>query len=656
MSLLNEIEELKPANNRWMKLIYSLFPLCVIIAVLFAFLWMFAIGKVAFVIKGIFTGVPAVISCIFLLFIYKRDVALNDIRVFLSISQNSLTYLFGILYLSSVTVLLLFPGARTWHYFALIVLLYISVLLQILSENSNPSVILVEIFLILLNLTYSVTLNYDLYFGTTDIMPHILLSEMTAASGHVISTSLTDYAFFPLYHIMVASASNLLNIDVKSALFLIAAPIFAITIFFVYYLSQYVSNNRQISLLSSLLFSSSAIVLYYGAYMITRTISFVMFVVLLYLIYSVNFKEDKFPIKVLSVIATIFLILVHNVSLPQFILLMVILLVCEYLVNVGKHISRPFFVFLSVAFVSYWFFVAYLFLQRSISVRLQSRFYDSMILTLEGAESVNEHLINLVGSLDNSVFLFFALIGIGFLLKKYRNNYAAVFGLFALITLVFYIPNPLNTIWQLQVLFRIDRFKLFVSPFMAFVMSYGIYVFWNYLSKSPSKKSYPLVIILLLFSTFVFISSVYSISDSESLVVESAHPYFTAQELKGFEHVKDYIPAGSHIYSDYYTARYFEFPGSTGASENKDLLIYRSYRVDNVSNFDQYKGYIVIRTSEFLRAGLYFSKGGTNAESANYFYKGTTENKLEMENNLKKISKIYSSPVESIFIGGYGVN
>jgi hypothetical protein len=658
MSILNEVKGFNSANNnnKQMKFIYSLFPLCVIFAVLFAFLWMFAVGKFGFVVRGVFTGIPAVISCIIVLFIYKKDMGLSDILIFPSISRNSLIYLFGIFYLGSVSTLLLSQGGRSWYYFIFIVLLYILILLQIFSENSNPSVILAEIFLSLLNLTYSVTLNYDLYFGTTDIMPHILLSEMTAMSGHIVSTSLTDYAYFPLYHIMVAASSLILHMGIKSSLFLITAPIYAITIFFLYYLFLSITQNRQISLLSCLLFSSSSVVLYYGANMITRTMSFVMFVVLLYLLYSVNFKESKLSLKILSVIVVLFLTLVHNVSLPQFVLLLVILLVCESLVNVGSYISKPFFILLNVIFTSYWFFVAYLFVQRGITIRLQSQLWDSMVLTSEGLGNVNEYLINLVGYLDGSVFLFFALIGIGFLLKKHKNNYASVFGLFALFTLIFYIPNPLNTIWQLHVLFRIDRFKLFVSPFMAFVMSYGIYVFWNYLSKSSSKKGYPLFFIFLLFSTFVFVSSVYSISDSESLIVESAHPYFTAPELRGFEHIKCYVPAGSYIYSDYYASRYFYFPRIPGASEENNLSFFRSYRIADVNNFAQYSGYIVIRTREFLRAGLYLSEGGNGVESANYFYRGTSENELEMNRNLNKINKIYSSPAEDIFIGGSRVH
>jgi len=190
---------------------------------------------------------------------------------------------------------------------------------------------------------------------------------------------------------------------------------------------------------------------------------------------------------------------------------------------------------------------------------------------------------------------------------------------------------------------------------MAFVMSYGIYVVWNYLSKSHSKKGAPFFLIILLLSVFVFVSSVYSISDSDSIVADSAHPYFTSQELSGFQHVKNYVPADSYLYSDYYTSRYFYFPRAPGVSEQKDLHYYMSYRIDDVSKLPEYKGYIVIRTKEFLRAGLYLSEGGNTVESANYFYTSSPENKLEMEGSLKKISKIYSSPVQEIFIGGGGI-
>ncbi|RXA19708.1 hypothetical protein EQO05_07590 [Methanosarcina sp. MSH10X1] len=644
-------------NNRLMRLISFLFPLAIIFAVIFTFLWMFAAGKLGYALRGLFTGIPAILSCLFILFIYKKDVSLHDIDVYPSLSTKSLTYLFGILYISSLVVLLLSEGSRPLYYFIFILGLYLSVFLQIFSKKVNPPLILAESFLIATNLIYSVTLNYDFYFGTTDILPHIFLSEVTAMSGHTIPTSLSDYAYFPLYHVLIAETSQLLNISTKTSLFLVTAPIYAITIVFLYYIFNYITNNRQISLLSCVLFSASSVVLYYGTNVITRTMAFIMFIILLYLIYSVNFKKNKLSLKTLSVIVAVFLTLVHNVSLPQLVLLLVLLLASEYIIGNGNYISKPFFILLNVIFTAYWFFVAYVFVQRSLAPRLQSQFLDSIVLTAGGAEVLQESFINLIGLLDKSIFLFFALIGIGFLLKNYRNNYASVLGLFALLTLIFYVPNPLNTIWQFKVLFRVDRFMLFVSPFMAFVMGYGLYIFWNYMAKYSPKKLNSTLVVVLLFSTFVLVSSVFSIGDSDFLGHEAKHEYFTSEELSGFEHVFKYIPTDSSIYTDYFSSRFFYLPLIPASSAEMNISSYDNYRIGDVNKLPQYKGYVVLRTKEFLRSGLYFgSEESTLRDTSNYFYQGLPENQLELESNLAGLDKIYSSPSTDIFIPHQGLN
>lgn len=644
-------------NTRLMRLISFLFPLAIIFAVIFTFLWMFAAGKLAYALRGLFTGIPAILSCLFILFIYKKDVSLHDIDVYPSLSTKSLTYLFGIFYISSLVVLLLSEGSRPPYYFIFILGLYLSVFLQIFSKNVNPPLILVESFLIAANLIYSVTLNYDFYFGTTDILPHIFLSEVTAMSGRTIPTSLSDYAYFPLYHVLIAEASELLNISTKNSLFLVTAPIYAITIIFLYYLFNYITNNRQISLLSCVLFSASSVVLYYGTNVITRTMAFIMFIILLYLVYSVNFKDDKLSLKILSVIVAVFLTLVHNVSLPQLVLLLILLLASEYIIGNGSYISKPFFILLNVIFTAYWFFIAYIFVQRSLAPRLQSQFLDSIVLTAGGAEVLQESLINLVGLLDKSIFLFFALIGIGFLLKNYRNNYASVLGLFALLTLIFYVPNPLNTIWQFKVLFRVDRFMLFVSPFMAFVMGYGLYIFWNYMAKYAPKKINSVLLVILLFSTFIFVSSVFSIGDSDFLGQGARHEYFTSEELSGFEHIFNYVPTNSSIYTDYYSSRFFYLPLIPATSAKMNISSYDNYRIGDVNKIPQYEGYVVLRTKEFLRSGLYFgSEESTLRDTSNYFYQGLPENQLELESNLAGLDKIYTSPSTDIFIPHQGLN
>lgn len=644
-------------NNRLMRLISFLFPLAIIFAVIFTFLWMFATGKFGYAFRGLFTGIPAILSCLFILFIYKKDVSLHDIDIFPSLSTKSLTYLFGIFYISSLVVLLLSQGSRPLCYFVLILGLYLSVFLQIFSKNVNPPLILAESILIAGNLIFSVTLNYDFYVGTTDILSHIFLTKVTAMTGKTIATSLSDYGYFPLYHVFIAEASELLNISIKNSLFLVTAPVYAITIIFLYYLFNYITNNRQISLLSCVLFSASSVVLYYGVNVITRTMAFIMFVVLLYLIYSVNFKKDKLSLKILSVIVAVFLTLVHSVSLPQLIILMILLLASEYMIGNDSYISKPFFILFNVIFTSYWFFEAYIFVQRSLAPRLQSQFLDSIVLTAGGTEVLQESLINLAGLLDKSIFLFFALIGIGFLLKNYKKNYASVLGLFALLTLIFYIPNPLNTIWQLKVLFRVDRFMLFVSPFMAFAMGYGLYIFWNYMGKYSPKKLNPALVVILLFSTFILVSLVFSIGDSDFLGSEAKHEYFTSEELSGFEHVSKYVPVNSSIYTDYYSSRFFFVPFIPSKSAEMNLSSYNNYRIGDVNKIPGYKGYVVLRTKEFLRSGLYFgSEESTLKDTANYFYQGLPENERELESNLEVLDKIYSNPSTDIFIPHKGLS
>lgn len=637
-------------NNRFMKVVSFMFPLAIIFAVIFTFVWMYAAGKPDYIVRGLFTGIPAVLSCLFILYIYKKDVSLHDIDSFPSISIKSLTYVFSIFYIGSIVVLLLSQGGRPWYYFVLILVTYLSVFLQIFSKEVKPSLVLLETFLLMVNLTYSVTLNYDFYFGSTDILPHIFLSEFTAVTGQTIPTSLSDYAFFPLYHILIAEASEILNISVKTSLFLITAPIYAAMVVFLYYLFNQITYNRQISLLSCLLFSASSIVIYYSTYVITRTMAFIGFIMLLYLIYSVNFKEDKFSLKALSVVVLLFLTLVHNVSILQFVLLIAVLFASEYIIRAGNSISKPFFLLLNVTFTSYWFFVAYLFMQRSLTPRLQSHFWDSIVLTAGGSDMLEEGILSLIGLLDKSVFLFFTLVGIGFLLKNYRKNYASVFGLFALFTLIFYVPNPLNTIWQFKVLFRVDRFMLFVSPFMAFAMGYGIYVFWNYMDKYGPKKFNTVLFVTVMFSIFVFVSSVFSIADSDMLGQSSEHRYFTENELSGFEHVYKYIPEGSAIYSDYHTTRFFYLPSVPEKSLGMNFSVYNNYRIDDVNKLSSYRGYVIFRTQEFLRSGLYFgSDESSTKETTNYFYRSTPKNKVELENNLIKANKIYSNLATDIF-------
>ncbi|BAW28456.1 hypothetical protein MTHERMMSTA1_15780 [Methanosarcina thermophila MST-A1] len=87
-----------------------------------------------------------------------------------------------------------------------------------------------------------------------------------------------------------------------------------------------------------------------------------------------------------------------------------------------------------------------------------------------------------------------------------------------------------------------------------------------------------------------------------------------------------------------------------------NISSYDNYRIGDVNKLSQYRGYIVLRTKEFLRSGLYFgSEESTLRDTANYFYQGLPENQLELQSNLAGLSKIYSSSSTDIFIPHKGL-
>ena len=107
-------------------------------------------------------------------------------------------------------------------------------------------------------------------------------------AGHLLPDSYDFlYSHFPLYHIIVVSGSIIAGINVKLSLFLITGLIFAGTILFIYLLFNFTVKNNQISLLTSLIYANFAIIVVYGAYMVTRVLAYVGFIIMLFLIFKI---------------------------------------------------------------------------------------------------------------------------------------------------------------------------------------------------------------------------------------------------------------------------------------------------------------------------------------------------------------------------------
>ncbi|RNI15769.1 hypothetical protein EFE42_00560 [Methanohalophilus sp. RSK] len=646
--LKNEINRLykQCSQNSLLENIAYMIPFLIIIAILFTFIWFFSQGKGITGTKGLLMlGAPAILSALFLINSYKNTRIISNSFHTINISHKLPTLIFIFLYCLSIIALLINDG-RSLSYFILLTTIYSIIFLQIISKKDASSLILIEISLCMLNLIYGVVFKYPLYFGYTDIFYHLFISKVTYLTGFVIPAELSlSYTNFPLYHILVAESSYLTGVDIQNTLFLITAPVFSILVVFVYYVFYRSTENSKISLLTSMLFSVSPVVVTYGAYIITRTIAFVGFIIILYLIYA---NLDKMITRALLLLLSFFLLLVHQVSFPQILFLLIILGLCQHITQKRTYIRYEYIQYLSLILIFYWIYISVGFTENLIDIYAHSELYETVIV-LEGSiirgDTSQAIWRNLIDYLDMSIFIFFSFIGIGYSFWNDKKKiYTPVFTLFSLIVLPLFVPNPLQELWQTMDLFRFDRFMLLISPFMAFAMSYGVFTFYKHYSKAYFKKKSVMIILLIVsLSIFTFISITTNIQDENMLSSQAPREYFTEEELAGFSHVSNFVPFQSQLYSDYFTKRYFGPYKFFNGSNMYNLPYYDSNEIDKPSEISKYSGYWIMRDKAFSQGGLYIGPGH------NELYIKSKETNRIFTNNFKQMNQIYSNPHISIY-------
>ncbi|UGV40620.1 hypothetical protein J7W08_11290 [Methanococcoides orientis] len=614
-----------------------IFPYLILCVILIGYIAAFYIGRPDFAIRGCVIGIPGIIAAIVLTKMHGSGIKTASLNFAMDFDQKRLSMIFFILYaLSSVIVIT--SSIRPWYYFVTISLLYTIILFQIFSKTVNQNLVLSEIILCMINLVYSLTLKNNLYFGGTDILGHLFMSQVTYLSGHTIPESLSlGYANFPLFHILMAQASYLLNLDITTSYFLISPPIFTISVIFLFYIFLNTTKNIKLSLLSVVLFSTLSTVVYYEMYVVTRVVAFIAFLVLMYLIYKNSEKKNP-NFKILGILFTLFIVLVHQVSTPQIIAIMILFLVSELILTHftglnSKFYNNNYILLLIVTFLGYWFYVADSFTTMLLSTREASLSSES--IAIKETVQVGNEWIFIANNVDTMILALFVFIGIGATLWKYGKKYSAVFVLVSLFALPLYLPNPLQTLWQTMILFRFDRFMLLVSPFIAFSMASGFFFCYKLLIIKNRKVISAFLIVTMLFSGFVYSSLIDGSPEYEGTI--SSRPYFFSDELIGFNFVSDFVPNDSTLYSDRATSRFF--PPKVSEFDDFGIKHYRIKKFD-VLNFSLKNGYFILR-NKALDRGIVFDSMVIN-----------DDNILEWEglnSNLKINNKIYSNSAIDIY-------
>jgi hypothetical protein len=615
-------------------------PYFIVITILTGFLIAGMIGRLDFAIRGLIIAVPSIASAKILHLMYKNENELENVNFSFGFTQKQLTYLFFITYFLSLSVVFI-SSTRTWLYLFLVSLLYLIILLQIFSINFNYKLVLLQNILCMLNSIYSATLKYPLYFGGTDIFAHIFMSQVTYISGHTIPEELSlSYANFPLFHILISQTSYLLGLNIGTSYFLISAPVFTLSILFIYLLFVNTTKNIRLSLLTVVLFSNLSIVIYHGMYLITRVAAFIGFLALLYIISK---KKNNTNFRFIGIIFTVFIILVHQVSSPQIFVIILLLIISEKFIVYSTNLKEKYwgstYIFLfTVLFLGYWFYLAHSFTSMVLKTRFDS--VTNVPVRIEGSVVSGNEWIFLYNNIDTIIITFFILIGIGVTFWKYGKTYSAVFASASLLFLPLYLPNPMQTLWQTMTLFNFNRFMLLVSPFIAFSVASGVLFFYSFLRIRHIKSLHISLLISTLLMIFIFSSLIFNNPEASS---SDDRRYFTYEELSGFKYILNYIPNDSTLYSDYYTKRYFCYT-KFNESDKLGLPYYTSQTIRSMDTIRVHDSYFILNNKAFFERGL-----NLDANSKFYLAKNNLSEWDILNSELNKKNKIYCSSYMSTF-------
>jgi len=567
------------------------------------------LGRPDFTIRALIYIVPGILVTVLLLRLYRKGEKLPDTLILIQENRKFFQIIFVSLFALSL-LSLYFSSYRPWYYFLLITGLFSVIFLQIFNDRLKPSVILFEISCVMANLIFGLQLKYPFYFGFTDIIPHLYASKITLLSGHIIPEDLSyGYAWFPLYHIFIAAGSDLLGIDVRIAFILLTSLAFIVLTWVLYLLFNQITKNNQTSLLICLFFSTTPVVILYSTYVVTRVMAFFGFMFFLFLAHKQIQTSKWRSFYVLTILFSLYLILVHQVSILQILVILILFLMLEVIINDYFAIKTRIIAFIIVTFSSYWLFTSFFF--TSIIVETAESTTISGLSRLRSTVQLGNEYSFLIDNVSTAIIIFFVILGAGYIFWAYKSKYPSVLGLFALIMCPLFFPNPLLASNFAMVILRLDRFQLLISPFFAFVIAIGLLFTLNTFHQNKYTRKIAIVICLLIFSYLCFSALTASnASDSKDLSSEN-RAYFSESEMNAFNFIPQFVEYNATISSDRFASRIFDhhFFSETKAL---DLPSYYSYgSLTSTDPFTFRDGFFLLRNQELKDTGLEF-------ESSNY--------------------------------------
>lgn len=575
------------------------------------------IGGIELAISGLLvTGIPFILSSIY---IRKREDINTTSGHISSLEQYPLFQLFvifysvGGLYLSTIQ-------ERGYAFFSILTILYILAIASTFQQRPEQGIGF-AIATLLMSI-YSVTLRVPLFIGGTDILPHLSYTLHITNTGSIISEQVTNYANFPLYHILNASYIEIAGESPERSFFIVIGMTVGLTPLLVYSVASRLTHDRRFSCQVAVTYSTLPMIIYAGQYSITRTFAFIAFLIVIWSLLTKS-SGRKISQKTILIIGITFLLLVHQVSYIQVLSLLFLWWgISLILTKKDKLVSRYDLMLFVIPFAAYWVYNAENFIiqlvisqifGKNISPATQS--INTSLPTFHIFEYTNAYLLGML-----------LLSGIVISLKS-KNTRIRITALFTLLCTPLIIYSPIHIINRLK-MFRIDRFVLLLSFFTALFVTIGIRdVLRVLVTITPNRSTYIFVAIL---AVFVFTGSLGGIyhdtaADSSQISWQQPKEHIERSERAALDHTIN-IPEGKRIRVDGISYKYLS-SGLANPESKTELMT--SYNVDTIQGSDDTTGeYMVYLKNRESRgnlvlgeyAGDYIYNGRLDTREKSQFY------------------------------------
>jgi uncharacterized membrane protein len=592
--------------------------------------------------------VPLLFAAVILLI--NKNISIGELIPYTARIQFSHLFLIGMLVFIISLIMLVSYSDRQVTYFIFIALYSGIVLLQILCRRPNwtDNLIVLEIVLLSLNLIWGVSLKYPLYFADTDSLIHMHFIDTILKTSHVQTYDIS-YQYYPVYHILNAIGSEISGLSIRTALFILMGIAWQTTILFSYLIFKKLSHSSRFAAIACLLFASSSQFIFYGSYAIARSLAFVFLIAWLYLITSRG--QQKVAYLLLSLVVMVAMIMTHHINVLLVIPMLLLAYFCQILANRFRQ-DRPFeplFIFLfSICCIGYliWFApnLSSSTLLGTIKAALET---DTSI---KGDVTSGYGLGVIIGAIYYSWVLILCLLGMRIVFHHLKTSLArSAAGAFAtagFFLLIIYIPGPLDLLPISDILMA-TRLNLMVSPFIAFLMAYGITYLLSNIRNIQSNFirvfSWPALSAgLVILTTFFSSISTGNAQDNDNFLHTATidTPYFDNSELASFSFLNYQTDTEQPLYSDYQVCR------------NDYLLDNFAARFIITGGDLSYiqDGYLALRTGELYRkTALTFSPDGYAVNSFRYSL-ASFKSEMDTPTNLGSKDRVYTNGSVQVYI------